>query len=54
MPESDNRPLFKALKVAKEIRVVLDCPAHRIMEYLRQANEVKFFEDYMVIIDLYV
>lgn len=44
----DNRPLFKAVKTTGVTRVIIDCPANRILEYLRQANEVKFFEDYMV------
>lgn len=48
MPGEDNRPLLKALKSTGETRVILDCPADRVLEYLRQANEVKFFEDYMV------
>lgn len=47
-PGEDNRPLLKALKATGEARVILDCPADRILEYLRQANEVKFFADYMV------
>lgn len=48
VPGDDNRPLLKALKSTGETRVILDCPADRVLEYLRQANEVKFFEDYMV------
>ncbi|XP_013173673.1 PREDICTED: glutamate receptor ionotropic, kainate 2-like [Papilio xuthus] len=47
VPGGDNRPLFKAVKTTGATRVVIDCPAERILEYLRQANEVKFFEDYM-------
>uniref|UniRef100_A0A2H1W6P8 SFRICE_012305 n=1 Tax=Spodoptera frugiperda TaxID=7108 RepID=A0A2H1W6P8_SPOFR len=47
VPGEDNRPLLKALKSTGETRVILDCPADRVLEYLRQANEVKFFEDYM-------
>ncbi|XP_068617451.1 uncharacterized protein [Battus philenor] len=46
-PGEDNRPLFKTLKSTGATRVVIDCPADRVLEYLRQANEVKFFEDYM-------
>ncbi|XP_048485518.1 glutamate receptor ionotropic, kainate 2-like [Plutella xylostella] len=46
-PGEDNRPLLKSLKAMGETRVILDCPADRVKEYLRQANEVKFFEDYM-------
>lgn len=49
-PGEDNRPLLKTLKATGETRVILDCPTNRIMDYLRQANEVKFFEDYMVIL----
>lgn len=48
VPGEDNRPLLKSLRVTGETRVILDCPADRVLEYLRQANEVKFFEDYMV------
>ncbi|XP_063622177.1 glutamate receptor ionotropic, kainate 2-like [Cydia splendana] len=47
VPGADNRPLLKSLKLAGESRVVLDCPPHRVMDYLRQANEVQFFQDYM-------
>lgn len=47
-PGEDNRPLLKALKASGQMRIIIDCPAERILEYLRQANEVKFFEDYMV------
>ncbi|KAL0830570.1 hypothetical protein ABMA28_002722 [Loxostege sticticalis] len=47
VPGEDNRPLLKTLKATGETRVILDCPADRVLEYLRQANEVKFFEDYM-------
>ncbi|CAK1555311.1 unnamed protein product [Leptosia nina] len=43
----DNRQLLKSLKVARHTRVILDCPSDRILEYLRQAHDVKFFEDYM-------
>ncbi|XP_041980069.1 glutamate receptor ionotropic, kainate 2-like [Aricia agestis] len=46
-PEGDNRPLLKSLKAYGETRVIIDCPTDRILKYLRQANEVKFFEDYM-------
>ncbi|KOB79074.1 Glutamate receptor, ionotropic kainate 2 [Operophtera brumata] len=47
IPGEDNRPLLKALKASGQMRVVIDCPADRILEYLRQANEVQFFEDFM-------
>ncbi|CAK1585391.1 unnamed protein product [Parnassius mnemosyne] len=46
-PGGDNRPLLKAIKSTGATRVIIDCPAERILEYLRQANEVNFFEDYM-------
>ncbi|XP_075975527.1 glutamate receptor ionotropic, kainate 2-like [Anticarsia gemmatalis] len=46
-PGEDNRPLLKSLKSTGTTRVILDCPADRVLDYLRQANEVKFFEDYM-------
>ncbi|OWR43841.1 hypothetical protein KGM_209173 [Danaus plexippus plexippus] len=46
-PGEDNRPLLKLLKAYGETRVIIDCPANRVLEYLRQAHEVKFFEDYM-------
>ncbi|XP_060801386.1 glutamate receptor ionotropic, kainate 2-like [Amyelois transitella] len=46
-PGEDNRPLLKTLKATGETRVILDCAADRVLDYLRQANEVKFFEDYM-------
>lgn len=48
-PGEDNRPLLKLLKAYGETRVIIDCPANRVLEYLRQAHEVKFFEDYMVL-----
>lgn len=48
VPGEDNRSLLKTLKAKGETRVILDCPANRVLDYLRQANEVKFFEDYMV------
>ncbi|CAG9787776.1 unnamed protein product [Diatraea saccharalis] len=47
IPGEDNRTLLKSLKATGETRVILDCPADRVLHYLRQANEVKFFEDYM-------
>lgn len=47
-PGEDNRTLLKTLKATGETRVILDCPAHRVLDYLRQAREVNFFEDYMV------
>ncbi|XP_039752079.1 glutamate receptor ionotropic, kainate 2-like isoform X2 [Pararge aegeria] len=43
----DNRQLLKALKAYGESRVIIDCPSERVLHYLRQAFEVKFFEDYM-------
>ncbi|XP_047537910.1 glutamate receptor ionotropic, kainate 2-like [Vanessa atalanta] len=46
-PGEDNRQLLKSLKAYGVTRVVIDCPSDRILEYLRQAFEVKFFEDYM-------
>ncbi|XP_053604449.1 glutamate receptor ionotropic, kainate 2-like isoform X2 [Plodia interpunctella] len=46
-PGEDNRSLLKTLKATGETRVVLDCAADRVLDYLRQANDVKFFEDYM-------
>ncbi|XP_072932697.1 glutamate receptor ionotropic, kainate 2-like isoform X2 [Epargyreus clarus] len=46
-PGEDNRPLLKSLKATGVTRVILDCPSDRVLEYLRHANEVKFFEDYM-------
>nr|XP_037875292.1 glutamate receptor ionotropic, kainate 2 [Bombyx mori] len=46
-PGEDNRTLLKTLKATGETRVILDCPAHRVLDYLRQAREVNFFEDYM-------
>ncbi|CAH0399801.1 unnamed protein product [Chilo suppressalis] len=47
VPGEDNRTLLKSLKATGETRVILDCPADRVLHYLRQANDVKFFEDYM-------
>ncbi|XP_049872660.1 glutamate receptor ionotropic, kainate 2-like isoform X2 [Pectinophora gossypiella] len=47
LPGEDNRPLLKSLKALGETRVILDCPPERVVDYLRQAREVKFFEDYM-------
>ncbi|KAL4716083.1 hypothetical protein ACJJTC_013860 [Scirpophaga incertulas] len=47
VPGEDNRALLKSIKSIGETRVILDCPTSRVMEYLRQANDVKFFEDYM-------
>lgn len=49
IPGQDNRSLLKALKTTGETRVILDCPADRVKDYLRQANDVNFFADYMVI-----
>ncbi|XP_034827944.1 glutamate receptor ionotropic, kainate 2-like [Maniola hyperantus] len=46
-PGEDNRQLLKALKAYGESRIIIDCPSDRVLDYLRQANEVKFFEDYM-------
>ncbi|VVD05446.1 unnamed protein product [Leptidea sinapis] len=43
----DNRQLLKSLKASGYTRVILDCAADRVLDYLRQAHEVKFFEDYM-------
>lgn len=48
VPGEDNRSLLKSLKAFGETRVILDCPADRVLDYLRQANEVNFFADYMV------
>lgn len=48
IPGGDNRPLLKQLKLGGESRVILDCPPERVKDYLRQAREVQFFEDYMV------
>ncbi|CAH2047171.1 unnamed protein product, partial [Iphiclides podalirius] len=46
-PGEDNRPLLKAIKSTGATRLIIDCPADRVLEYLRQASEVKFFEDYV-------
>ncbi|XP_045499036.1 glutamate receptor ionotropic, kainate 2-like [Colias croceus] len=46
-PGEDNRQLLKSLKATGQTRVILDCPSDRVLDYLRQAHEVKFFEDYM-------
>ncbi|CAH2093715.1 unnamed protein product [Euphydryas editha] len=46
-PGEDNRQLLKSLKAYGTTRVIIDCPTDRVLEYLRQAFEVKFFEDYM-------
>ncbi|CAH0713965.1 unnamed protein product, partial [Brenthis ino] len=46
-PGEDNRQLLKSLKAYGETRVIIDCPSDRVLDYLRQAFEVKFFEDYM-------
>ncbi|XP_031766702.2 glutamate receptor ionotropic, kainate 2-like isoform X1 [Galleria mellonella] len=46
-PGEDNRPLLKSLKATGETRIILDCSANRVLEYLRQAHEVNFFADYM-------
>lgn len=48
IPGEDNRTLLKSLKAIGETRVILDCPTERVLEYLQQANEVNFFQDYMV------
>ncbi|CAH4033775.1 unnamed protein product [Pieris brassicae] len=43
----DNKQLLKSLKARGQTRVILDCPSDRVLQYLRQAHDVKFFEDYM-------
>lgn len=48
IPHGDNRPLFKSLKTYGETRVIIECPSDRVLYYLRQAFDVKFFGDYMV------
>lgn len=47
-PGEDNRQLLKSLKAYGTTRVIIDCHSDRVYEYLKQAFEVKFFEDYMV------
>lgn len=54
-PGDDNRPLFKELKNdTRMTKVILDCPADRVLEYLRQAKEVNYFEDYMASISVFL
>lgn len=47
-PGSDYRPLFKEIRDTLETRIILDCSPSRVVEILRQANDVKMLEAYQV------
>jgi ionotropic glutamate receptor len=43
-PGSDNRPLLKEIRALGENRIILDCATENIIEFLRQAKEVKLMD----------
>ncbi|XP_077295114.1 glutamate receptor ionotropic, kainate 2-like isoform X1 [Arctopsyche grandis] len=47
-PKKDNRPLLKKIQLSGEIHIILDCEAENILDYLRQAHEVKLLGNYQM------
>lgn len=47
LPEmGDYRPLLKEIQKSGEIHIILDCQIDKILDILRQAQEVKMMEEY--------
>ncbi|XP_055683998.1 glutamate receptor ionotropic, kainate 2-like [Lutzomyia longipalpis] len=44
--DPDYRPLLKEIQTSGETNIVLDCEPDKILDILRQAQEVKLMEDY--------
>lgn len=47
-PGGDNRQIFKSVKNSGETHIIIDCKPENVLQYLRQANEVKLMGDYQV------
>lgn len=47
--DPDYRPLLKEIQSSGENYIVLDCEPEKILDVLRQAQEVKMLEDYQVV-----